>query len=161
MSPPQQADRLPAIEQFGEGIFVTFEKDAIGEWLKRDGTRGRQDELMAVAAPSPASPSRPFADFAHRTLGPLQRGAAPRRPQRTLLSALWSAGFDQGLVSLADNGVMLAGPPNRCLCSATASRLSRLASRKSQDASRAPSEGATSRQPPTCCRGKDSHHQYS
>jgi hypothetical protein len=41
----QDADWLPAIEQFGEGIFIRFDEAAIGEWLKRDGTRRRHEEL--------------------------------------------------------------------------------------------------------------------
>jgi hypothetical protein len=42
----QDADWLPAIEQFGEGIFVHFDEAAIGEWLNRDATQRRNDELM-------------------------------------------------------------------------------------------------------------------
>jgi hypothetical protein len=42
----QDADWLPAIEQFGEGIFVHFDEAAIREWLKRDPTQRRDDELM-------------------------------------------------------------------------------------------------------------------
>ena len=42
----QDADWLPAIEQFGEGIFIHFNEAAIGEWLKRDATRHRHEELM-------------------------------------------------------------------------------------------------------------------
>jgi hypothetical protein len=42
----QDADWLPAIEQFGEGIFIHFNEAAIGEWLKRDATRHRDEELM-------------------------------------------------------------------------------------------------------------------
>ena len=42
----QDADWLPAIEQFGEGIFIHFDEAAIGEWLQRDATRHRHDELM-------------------------------------------------------------------------------------------------------------------
>jgi hypothetical protein len=37
---------LPAIEQFGEGIFIHFGEAAIQEWLRRDATRRRHDELM-------------------------------------------------------------------------------------------------------------------
>lgn len=42
----QDADWLPAIEQFGEGIFIHFNEAAIEEWLKRDATRRRHEELM-------------------------------------------------------------------------------------------------------------------
>jgi hypothetical protein len=43
----QDADWLPAIEQFGEGIFVHFDEVAIQEWLKQAAGQRRQDELMA------------------------------------------------------------------------------------------------------------------
>jgi hypothetical protein len=43
----QDADWLPAIEQFGEGIFIHFDEGAIEEWLKREATRRRHDKLMA------------------------------------------------------------------------------------------------------------------
>jgi Domain of unknown function (DUF1998) len=42
----QDADWLPAIEQFGEGIFVHFDEATIREWVERDATRRRHDELM-------------------------------------------------------------------------------------------------------------------
>ena len=42
----QDADWLPAIEQLGEGIFIQFDEASIGEWLGRDATRRRQDELL-------------------------------------------------------------------------------------------------------------------
>jgi hypothetical protein len=42
----QDADWLPAIEQLGEGIFIQFDETSIGEWLGRDATRRRQDELL-------------------------------------------------------------------------------------------------------------------
>ena len=42
----QDADWLPAIEQFGEGIFVHFDEAAIREWLEKDAARRRHDELM-------------------------------------------------------------------------------------------------------------------
>ena len=35
----QDADWLPAIEQFGEGIFIHFDEAAIAEWLGRDAPR--------------------------------------------------------------------------------------------------------------------------
>jgi hypothetical protein len=43
----QDADWLPAIEQFGEGIFIHFDEAAIAEWLRKDATRRRHDELVA------------------------------------------------------------------------------------------------------------------
>src|SRR5207247_11269349 len=43
----QDADWLPAIEQFGEGIFVHFDETVIGERLARDATRRRHEVLMA------------------------------------------------------------------------------------------------------------------
>ena len=42
----QNADWLPAIEQFGEGIFIHFDEVAITDWLKRDSTKPRQDKLL-------------------------------------------------------------------------------------------------------------------
>jgi hypothetical protein len=42
----QDADWLPAIEQFGEGIFIHFDERAIREWLTRDATKGRHDKLV-------------------------------------------------------------------------------------------------------------------
>jgi hypothetical protein len=39
----QHADWLPAIEQFGEGIFIHFEEAAIAEWLEKAATRHRHD----------------------------------------------------------------------------------------------------------------------
>jgi hypothetical protein len=41
----QNADWLPAIEQFGEGIFIHFDEVAIADWLKRDSTKPRQEKL--------------------------------------------------------------------------------------------------------------------
>jgi hypothetical protein len=43
----QDADWLPAVEQFGEGIFIHFDEVAICEWLKRETTQRRNDELMS------------------------------------------------------------------------------------------------------------------
>ena len=43
----QDADWLPAIEQFGEGIFIHFDEAAIAQWLHREGTRQRQEKLLA------------------------------------------------------------------------------------------------------------------
>src|SRR3954454_19420772 len=42
----QNADWLPAIEQFGEGIFIHFDEAAILEWLERDGVKKRHDTLV-------------------------------------------------------------------------------------------------------------------
>jgi hypothetical protein len=42
----QHADWLPAIEQFGEGIFIHFDEAAIREWLSRDASRQRHDKLV-------------------------------------------------------------------------------------------------------------------
>ncbi len=36
----QNADWLPAIEQFGEGIFIHFDEAAIAEWLGKDAAKG-------------------------------------------------------------------------------------------------------------------------
>src|SRR5262249_8432684 len=35
----QHADWLPAIEQFGEGIFIHFDSTAVAEWLRGDGLK--------------------------------------------------------------------------------------------------------------------------
>jgi hypothetical protein len=40
------ADWLPAIEQFGEGIFVHFDDAAIGRWLQERATVQRQNRLL-------------------------------------------------------------------------------------------------------------------
>jgi len=37
---------LPAIEQFGEGIFIRFEEDAIKTWLNKDAVKNRVDTLV-------------------------------------------------------------------------------------------------------------------
>jgi MrfA Zn-binding domain len=37
----------PAIEQFGEGIFIRFDEKAIRKWLQRDATKQRQEKLIA------------------------------------------------------------------------------------------------------------------
>jgi hypothetical protein len=42
----QNADWLPAIEQFGEGIFIHFDEIAIAEWLGRQETKDREDKLV-------------------------------------------------------------------------------------------------------------------
>jgi MrfA Zn-binding domain len=43
----QNADWLPAIEQFGEGIFIHFDEAAISRWLDEDATRRRHDKLFS------------------------------------------------------------------------------------------------------------------
>jgi hypothetical protein len=40
-------DWLPAIEQFGEGVFLRLEPDAIAEWLTRENTRRHLEHLEA------------------------------------------------------------------------------------------------------------------
>src|SRR6266545_4150962 len=42
----QDADWLPAIEQFGEGIFIHFDEGAIAEWLRKDAPKQRHDKLF-------------------------------------------------------------------------------------------------------------------
>ena len=42
----QNADWLPAIEQFGEGIFIHFDEAAIAEWLGRNGLKKRHDTIV-------------------------------------------------------------------------------------------------------------------
>ncbi len=41
----QGADWLPAIEQFGEGIFVHFDADRINAWLQQPSTQHRHEKL--------------------------------------------------------------------------------------------------------------------
>ena len=43
----RDADWLPAIEQFGEGIFIHFDEAAIAAWLEKDATKQRHDKLLA------------------------------------------------------------------------------------------------------------------
>jgi hypothetical protein len=43
----RDADWLPAIEQFGEGIFIHFDEVAIGEWLRKEPTALRNQKLLA------------------------------------------------------------------------------------------------------------------
>jgi len=50
----QGADWLPAIEEFGEGIFIHFDEAVIGEWLTQNVTRRRheaRDRLCPSAQP--------------------------------------------------------------------------------------------------------------
>ena len=42
----RDADWLPAIEQFGEGIFIHFDEAAIGRWLASAATKARHDRLV-------------------------------------------------------------------------------------------------------------------
>lgn len=42
----RDADWLPAIEQFGEGIFIHFDENAIARWLKRGATQQRNAKLV-------------------------------------------------------------------------------------------------------------------
>src|SRR5215472_15292435 len=43
----RDADWLPAIEQFGEGIFIHFDEAAIARWLQREATQRRNEKLLA------------------------------------------------------------------------------------------------------------------
>jgi hypothetical protein len=43
----RDADWLPAIEQFGQGIFVHFDEEAIGRWLQNAATSQRNEKLLA------------------------------------------------------------------------------------------------------------------
>ena len=43
----RDADWLPAIEQFGEGIFIHFDAAAIAEWLQNAATAVRNEKLLA------------------------------------------------------------------------------------------------------------------
>ncbi len=42
----RDADWLPAIEQFGEGIFIHFDEGAIRRWLGNEATKARDDKLI-------------------------------------------------------------------------------------------------------------------
>jgi hypothetical protein len=42
----RDADWLPAIEQFGEGLFVHLDSNAIAKWLERESTQGREGKLV-------------------------------------------------------------------------------------------------------------------
>jgi hypothetical protein len=42
----RDSDWLPAIEQFGEGIFIHFDETAIGQWLAHDATKVRHTQLV-------------------------------------------------------------------------------------------------------------------
>ena len=41
------ADWLPAVEQFGEGLFIHFDENAIEAWLEKDSVRSRAGHLLA------------------------------------------------------------------------------------------------------------------
>jgi hypothetical protein len=43
----QDADWLPANEQFGEGIFIHFDEEALGRWLEKSATAERHRKLLA------------------------------------------------------------------------------------------------------------------
>jgi len=44
----QAVDWLPAVEQFGEGVFIHFENDAISRWLKSDALAAQHAKLVAA-----------------------------------------------------------------------------------------------------------------
>ncbi|HEY2048595.1 MAG TPA: DUF1998 domain-containing protein [Caulobacteraceae bacterium] len=44
----QSVDWLPAVEQFGEGLFIHFETEAIARWLRSDGLAAQHDRLVAA-----------------------------------------------------------------------------------------------------------------
>ena len=64
----RDADWLPAIEQFGEGIFVHFDEEAIAHWLQREATIQRNEKLLAgyghwqkrFAGKAPQHPGTPY-----------------------------------------------------------------------------------------------------
>jgi hypothetical protein len=41
------ADWLPAVEQFGEGLFIQFDEAAVTEWFARNPVRDRAAQLLA------------------------------------------------------------------------------------------------------------------
>ena len=41
------ADWLPAVEQFGEGLFIHFDEAAVAAWLVREPVKGRAAQLLA------------------------------------------------------------------------------------------------------------------
>jgi Domain of unknown function (DUF1998) len=59
---------LPAIEQFGEGIFIHFDEEAIAHWLQREATRQRSEKLLIgyghwqkrFAGKAPQYPGTPY-----------------------------------------------------------------------------------------------------
>jgi Domain of unknown function (DUF1998) len=64
----RDADWLPAIEQFGEGIFIHFDEAAIMQWLHRGPTIQRNEKLLAgydhwqkrFAGNAPQYPGTPY-----------------------------------------------------------------------------------------------------
>ena len=64
----RDADWLPAIEQFGEGIFIHFDEAAIAQWLQRRTTIQRNGKLLAgyghwqkrFAGKAPPYPGTPY-----------------------------------------------------------------------------------------------------
>ena len=44
----QSVDWLPAVEQFGEGLFIHFENDAIASWLKSGDLADHHDKLLVA-----------------------------------------------------------------------------------------------------------------
>jgi hypothetical protein len=50
----RDADWLPAIEQFGEGIYVHFDEVAIGRWLANAVRPIKHDAFAGVAVTPPA-----------------------------------------------------------------------------------------------------------
>jgi Domain of unknown function (DUF1998) len=64
----RDADWLPAIEQFGEGIFIHFDEAAIGQWLQKESTAHRNQKLLSgyghwqkrFAGEVPAYPGTPY-----------------------------------------------------------------------------------------------------
>ena len=76
----RDADWLPAIEQFGEGIFIHFDEAAIGEWL-REGAHGASqskasgwlwtlaETVCGEGACLPGNPICPSSQYLSRTDG--------------------------------------------------------------------------------------------
>lgn len=64
----RHADWLPAIEQFGEGIFIHFDEVAIRQWLEKESTVRRHQKLLSgyghwqkrFAGKAPAYPGTPY-----------------------------------------------------------------------------------------------------
>jgi Domain of unknown function (DUF1998) len=64
----RDADWLPAIEQFGEGIFVHFDEEAIARWLQKPASLQRNRKLLAgyghwqkrFAGNAPQYPGTPY-----------------------------------------------------------------------------------------------------
>ena len=64
----RDADWLPAVEQFGEGIFIHFDEMAIQRWLQNTVTALRHEQLLAgyghwqkrFAGKAPPYPGTPY-----------------------------------------------------------------------------------------------------